>query len=335
MSAFSPVDAALEGIRVVRREPKAVAYWVAVWAVVLTLVAILRLTTGALAPPAGPADQFSPLRRLGPLALVLAPTILVLWVMTAATVYRAVLRPGEHGWHLLKLGPDEARVAVLSAAESVLIALLGGVPAYLLLVLLTPAFELAPGFNRWIALVGFIGTIVIDVWLTVRLSLTPVQTFAARSFPFSEYWGLMRGRFWRTLLSYALVALELLAFLAATVVVAFVFGWLAEQAIGWQGGGLLRRVALWVLVPVGALLIGAGWVVPIILTSGCQAYIYRAIAGPLPALPTALPPEPAPASPAAAGAGGKTWIGWLSRVFLGGVALLVVFGIARRKRDPK
>ncbi len=289
MSAFSPVDAALEGIRVVRREPKAVAYWVAVWAVAFTLIAVLRLFTGALSPPPGPMDQFGAIRRLGPLAVVLAPTLLALWVMTTATVYRAVLRPGEHGWHLFKLGPDEARIAVLSAAETLLLALLGGVPAYLLWVLLDPIFRMLPALNRLIALCGFLGTVGIDVWLAVRLSLTPVQTFAERGFPFSTYWGLGRGRFWRMLASYALVALELLSFLAATVVVALVFGWLAEAALQWQGGGLLRRMVLWLLVPTGAVLIGVGWVVPIILTCGCQAYVYRAISG-----------EHAPAGPAAA-----------------------------------
>jgi hypothetical protein len=278
MSAFSPVDAAFEGIRVVRREPKAVLYWVAVWALALAAIALIRLFTGALTAPRGPADDFSVLRRYGPLAVVLAPTVLVLWIMTTATVYRAVLRPGEHGWHLFKLGPDEARIAVLSAAETVVLGLLGGVPAYLLLVLLNPIFEVAPAFNRATAIAGFIGTVAINIWLAVRLSLVPVQTFAERGFPFRSYWRLARGRFWRMLLSYALVALEVLAFLAASVVVGLIFGWLAEAANHWHGPTLLRRTALWTLVAVLAFLTAVVWVVPLILICGCQAYVYRAIA---------------------------------------------------------
>jgi hypothetical protein len=274
---LSPVEAALEGLRVVRREPWAVAYWVGVWAVALALIAIIRLVTGALAPVRPSADGFGAFRRFGPLALVLAPTLFVLWTMTTATVYRAVLRPGEHGWHLFKLGPDEARIAALSAVETVLIALLGGVPAYLLLVLLNPIFEVAPGFARTTAIAGFIATILIDAWLAVRLSLLPVQTFAARGFPVDEYWGFARGHYWKLLLSYLLVVLEVFAFLAVSLAALAAFGVLAEAAITWRNAGLARTGALWLLVVILAVLTAVTFVAPLILVCGCQAYAYRAI----------------------------------------------------------
>ena len=278
MSAFSPLAAATEGLNVIRREPKAVLYWVAVWAIALAAIAIIRLFTGALS--AGPTshDEIGTIRRFGPLAMILIPTVLALWVMTTATVYRAVLRPGEHGWHLFKLGPDEARIAILSTLETVLIALLGGVPAYLLLVLLNPIFEALPSLNRLIAIIGFVLTIMIDMWIAVRLSLAPVQTFYERGFPFSAYWGFARGRYWRVLLSYVIVALEVLVFLLISVVVGLVFGALTEAAIRWNDPTLLRRVVLWVLVAILAILTAIVWVVPLTLICGCQAYAYRAIA---------------------------------------------------------
>ena len=37
MSAFSPVAAAFEGFRVLRREPKAVLVWVALWLALLVV----------------------------------------------------------------------------------------------------------------------------------------------------------------------------------------------------------------------------------------------------------------------------------------------------------
>lgn len=274
---LSPVEAALEGLRVVRREPWAVVYWIAVWAVALALIATIRLATGALGPVQRSADGLDAFRRLGPLALVLAPTLFVLWVMTTATVYRAVLRPGEHGWHLFKLGPDEARIAALSAVETVLLTLLGGVPAYLLLVLLNPIFEAAPGFSRTIAVVGFVSTILIDAWLAVRLSLLPVQTFARRSFPVDEYWGFARGHFWKLLLSYLLVVAEVFGFLIVSLAALAAFGVLAEAVIAWQGGGLLRSLALWALVVILAVLTAIVFVAPLILVCGCQANAYRAI----------------------------------------------------------
>jgi hypothetical protein len=274
---LSPVEAALEGPRMVRREPWAVAYWVGVWAVALALIAIIRLATGALAPVQPSADGLDAFRRFGPLALVLAPTLFVLWTMTTATVYRAVLRPGEHGWHLFKLGPDEARIAALSAVETVMLALLGGVPAYLLLVLLNPFFEVAPGFSRTIAIIGFISTILINAWLAVRLSLLPVQTFAARGFPVDAYWSFARGHYWKLLFSYLLVVLEVFAFLAISLIAVAAFGWLAEAVIQWRGAGLMRNAALWALVVILALLTAISWVVPLILVCGCQAHAYRAI----------------------------------------------------------
>ena len=35
------------------------------------------------------------------------------------------------------------------------------------------------------------------MWIAVRLSLAPVQTFFERGFPFSAYWGFARGQYWR------------------------------------------------------------------------------------------------------------------------------------------
>jgi hypothetical protein len=277
MTRFSTADAALEGLRVIKREPMAVVYWVAVWAVALAIIATVRLATGS--PTAAHSTEIvGVIRRYGPLAIVLAPTVLALWIMTTATVYRAVLRPGEHGWHLFKLGPDEARIAILSALETVVLGLLGGVPAYLLLVLLNPIFELAPSLNRLTTVVGFVATILIDMWIAVRLSLAPAQTFAQRGFPFGDYWGFARGRYWRLLASYALVALEVLAFLLLSVIVGLVFGTLTEAVINWHDPGLLRRIVLWVLVPILAILTAIVWVVPLILICGCQAYAYRTIA---------------------------------------------------------
>jgi hypothetical protein len=277
MTRFSSADAAFEGLRVIKREPLAVLYWIGVWAVALAFIALVRLATGS-PTAAHSTDSVGLIHRFGPLAIVLAPTVLALWIMTTATVYRAVLRPGEHGWHLFKLGPDEARIAVLSALETVIFAALGGAPAYLLLVLLSPIFEALPSLNRLIAFTGFILTILIDMWIAVRLSLAPVQTFFRRGFPFADYWGFARGHYWRVLLSYIILALELLVFILISGVVGLVFGVSAEAAKAWHDTSLLRSAVLWILVPVGVVLIATAWVVPLTLICGCQAYAYRAIA---------------------------------------------------------
>jgi hypothetical protein len=277
MTRFSPTDAALEGLRVIKREPLAVLYWIAVWAFALAMIAIIRLATGSIAV-ARSNDSVGLIHRYGPLAAVLAPAVLVLWVMTTATVYRAVLRPGEHGWHLFKLGPDEARIAVLSALETVLLALLGGVPAYLLLVLLNPIFEALPSLNRLIAVVGFFLTILIEGWIAIRLSLAPAQTFSERGFPFGGYWGFARGRSWSLLLSYLIVVLEVLAFVIASLVVGVVLGAMSEAILSWKDTTLVRRIVLLLLAATWAIYGAVAAVIPLTLICGCQAYAYRAIA---------------------------------------------------------
>jgi hypothetical protein len=281
MTKFSPIDAALEGLRVVRREPWAVAYWVAVWSAAFILIAVVERMTGLPARvQASPDDLQAAIRRFGPLGLLLASVVLVLWVMTTATVYRAVLRPDEHGWHLLKLGPDEARIGILSAAETFIAAVLGGVPAYLLLVLLNPIFEMAPSLNRLTAFGGFVATMLIDIWIAVRLSLAPVQTFAQHRFPLSAYWAFARGHYWRLLLGYLIVVVELLVVIVVlTVLIGGGLWEISKGQINLHDLSLLHRTLLLALAAMTAVLAAVACVAPAILINGYQAYAYRAIAG--------------------------------------------------------
>jgi hypothetical protein len=278
MTAFSPVDAALEGLRVMRREPKAVLYWIAVWALALAAIGVIKALGGAPTPHGEVRDSVGLVRSFGPLAVLVVPTLLALWIMNTATVYRAVLRPGEHGWHLFKLGSDEARIAVVSAIGTILLLFFGGAPAFLLLVLFSPFFAAAPGLNWMIAFVGTLTTVALEIWIAVRFSLASVETFAEKSFPFVAYWGLTRGRFWRLLASYALVILELIVFLILFALISLVFGAMIEAASAWRGPDIARRLLLLGLVPIAAALGAVVLVIPSTLICACQAYAYRAIA---------------------------------------------------------
>jgi len=296
MSAFSPLDAAFEGVRVVRREPRAVLYWIAVWALAIAAIGAIKAASGPVTHTGAARNAVQVIRSYGPFAAVLIPTLLALWVMNTATVYRAVLRPGEHGWHLFKLGAEEARVAVINAVGTVLLVLFGGVPAYLLFVLFSPIFAAAPGLNWMIAFVGALITVALEIWIAVRFSLAPVETFASASFPLAAYWGLTRRRFWRLLGAYALVALEIALFFVLFAIV----GLLAEPLFNfvvmhWHGPQVLRLIViLGVLVPIAAISSGVAFVGPSILICGCQAYAYRAIAqSDAPATDTAAEPAKA------------------------------------------
>lgn len=276
---FSAADAALEGLRVVRREPSAVIYWIFVWALALAAIGAIKALGGGPVARGEPRDTLGLLRSYGPLAMVLVPLLLALWVMNTATVYRAVLRPGEHGWHLFKLGADEARIAVVSAVSALLIAVFGGVPTYLLFVLFSPIFQAAPGFNRQIALAGAVTTIVLDIWIIVRLSLVAPHTFAARKFELASYWPFTRGSSITLFLSYLLVVVEILIVaLGLFLIGGWVLQTLMTTADSWKGAPLWRRIILLALVPFVAAQAAAFSVALTVILGACQAFAYRAIA---------------------------------------------------------
>ena len=284
MAAFSPLDAASEGLRMMRREPKAVIYWIAVWALALAAIGVIEAWTAPVTAGRG-GGAVGLIRRLGPIAVVLVPTLLALGVMNTATVYRAVLQPDEHGWHLFKLGSEEARIAVVHVVGGVLIFLatlllwffLPG-PASLLFFLASPLSGVVPGHVQITAALGAAATVMLEVWIAVRFSLAPVESFAQRRFPLAAYWSLTHGQFWRLLASYLLVFLEVAIFLVVFAVVGLALGATINAVTLWRGPDLLRRVLLLAMVPPAAILGAALLVAPATLICACQAFAYRAIA---------------------------------------------------------
>ena len=279
MTGFSPIAAGTEGLRVMRREPKAFMGWIAIWTVALLVVATLQVVT--LSPDtvstAAKGGMLGLVRRFGPLWPLLVVTLLVLWVMTTATLFRAVLRPDEHGWHLFKLGADEFRLGAITGAALVMLAALGSGPALLLWLLAKPVLTILPEFGRWVVFAGVWGTVAIELWIAVRLSLAPVHTFAEGRFHLVGYWSLTARSFWRLLLSYAVVFLLVLVLLFVVGLVVLLLGG-ATSALGTpDGADVLRRGGLLALVGVMALLSAIIFVVPLTLVCACQAYAYRAI----------------------------------------------------------
>lgn len=285
MKAFSPIDAALEGLRVARREPKAVLGWIGVWLVALIVVAAVTMVTAGQVEPVVPgghrgANLLMLVRRFGPLWPISVTALIVLWAMTTTTVYRAVLRPQEHGWHLFKLSLDEARIVAVTAAGFLVVLLLGAAPAYLLLVLLNPLMEAAPALRGILVLAGALATVAIDLWIAVRLWLMPVQTFDEGNLRLERYWTRTRGHFWDLALTFLLVTVELFAFLSLLALLLVGFGALAKVAFAPSSGGLPARVLSVALVVLGASLEALLFVVPTIVICACQAYAYRAIERP-------------------------------------------------------
>ncbi len=275
--ALRPLAAASEGLRVMRREPKAVLSWIGVWTGALAGIAVIKMISGGSPMAPGAAGWEGLARSFGPLAVVLIPTLLILWIMTTSTVYRAVISPNEHGWHLFKLGPDEARLGLITSVGFFLVVVFGGAPALLLFVLVKPILTAAPGLGHWMVDLGALATVCLELWIAVRLSLASVHTFAEGRFHVVGYWRLTRGYFWRLLASYLLVFLLIVAFVAALAVAAIVSGWLA-QALGVPHGlDLARRAALMILALILALMSATFFVVPSVIVLACQAHAYRTI----------------------------------------------------------
>jgi len=204
------LNAALEGARVIRREPKAVLSWVAIWILTLFVVGGVVVFTGSHMPAPAPSGGVVTLaRRYGPFWPILISALLVLWIMTTASVFRAVLRSDEHGWHLFKLGPDEARLAGITAIGALIFGLLGVAPAILVWVLTQPVLLVMPTSLQWVVLGGTLATVCLEIWIAVRLSLAPVYTFDTHHYHLVSYWDITQTHFWRLALCYVAVAVQM------------------------------------------------------------------------------------------------------------------------------
>lgn len=225
MAGFSPSDAALEGFRLTRENPKAFG----IWAAASLLVNVLSGVIDAFMPASvkrgletiSANDVMTGPQLLDALILT-APVILlglaVLNVMAAA-VYRLIFRHDDTRFGYLRLGADELRLMGLTLIYIVLfIALVVGVGMVSGIVvalagLVSPA---AQSFVGWLSIPLSFGVIV---YVLVRLSLAPVATFAERRLAVFESWGLTRGQFWRLFGAYvlALACVVVVGFLALVV----------------------------------------------------------------------------------------------------------------------
>lgn len=246
------------------REPKAVLSWVLIWLAALVFVgAVVVFTAPHLVPVPG-GGVLTLARRYGPFWPFLISTLLVLWIMTTATVFRAVLRPDEHGWHLFKLGPDEARVAGITTVGGALFGLLGIAPAMLVWLLTQPFLLVVATPIQLVVVGGTLATVGLEIWIAVRLSLAPVYTFDTHHYHLVSYWDITQTHFWRLCLSYLLVGVQMgglyLALLAVTVGLRFA---LAAQPLA--------------LEIISDLLKAVAFVLAWTIYCACQAAAYKAI----------------------------------------------------------
>jgi hypothetical protein len=278
MTALSPLMAASEGLRLMRREPKALAAWIVLWLAWFSAAAwsVAAGKRVVLAPLGGNPGVSQMAGRFGPATAIISVLFLLVWIVTVVAVYRAVLHPEQRRGFYLRLGWDEGRLGVLTVVASLILVLCGSAPGYLLFVLASPIMNAIPTATMEIAVVGVLATVGVECWLGVRLSLIAVETFSERRFHLSAYWPVTGGRFWYLLACYLLTFCMLFC---VTAVFAAAGEAVLETGLQVGGGDIARRGSVLALAGVLAGLVAIGWTMVLVLICACQAYAFRAIVG--------------------------------------------------------
>lgn len=241
MREFSASDAAFEGFRLTREQPRAVLVWAVVfW--VLSLVsggllvtfageALTELTAlgqgGATPDPSAFMAQMGSLAPVGLISLVLG---LLFYGVLYSAVNRAVLRPREGGPGFLRFGGDELRQAGALALTFLL--LFAAYIGLVLLALVVGGLAGAAGGVVGGVLGGLLAFLLVLgglAFVLVRFSLVSPLTFGRGRIQVLESWRVTKGRFWPLLGAFVL-ALVL-------VIVVYLLGMMIFLALAALVGG--------------------------------------------------------------------------------------------------
>lgn len=197
--------------RLLRDRPGHIAVWAVTYCIgSLIISGIMTLLMFGTMTPA-PA-QAQPSVWMGPvlsLILLLYLLLLLLFTVLMNAVFRAVLRPDEGGFFLMRLGMDELRMlgllvlVYIAASIAVVIGWL-----LLLLVVMIVGFALGSGMlTGAISFVLFLAFFGALIWAYVRLSLIFPLSFYRRRMTIDGAWELTRGHFWTLFACYFLIGL--------------------------------------------------------------------------------------------------------------------------------
>ena len=242
MPAFSLTDAAFEGFRLTREQPRVVGAWALLYGLMSLLTALVMVSTigpqfGALRAaaqgmmPTDPAEAVRQSRVLAPFLMLMLPLVLVFWSVLTCAVYRAILQPQAGGFGRLRIGGDEVRMMGL-------IVLL-----FLLMVSTLAAYRIADSSGAMLAVTGGVAGAVAGnvirlaaflaiVAFWVRLSLAGPITYATREIHVFRSWTLTRGHFWRLAAAYGLAILLSLVVMLLALIIFMAAGWMFAMASG-------------------------------------------------------------------------------------------------------
>ncbi len=280
---FSATEAAFTGLRLIRRDPGAVAVWGAVYlAFTFILGAGMVVTVGLYmtalmaqqraGAAADPAASLALLSRLLPFEGLAMIAGLAFYALLFAAVNRAVLRPGTGGPGRLALGGDEGRQLLLfvilgviffvAYIAIVIVAVIIGVVAGVALA----GSHAAAGAGAPAAMVAVVVLASLAVlgglaFLVTRLSLASPLTFDTGRIDVFGSWRLTRGIFWPLFGAYLLafllmVILYVVALILFSIVAIAVGGGLGAAGVAFRpdmsslGAYFGPMMILWLLMAV-------------------------------------------------------------------------------------
>lgn len=261
LNLFPVTDVALEGFRLTRENPRAVAVWASIRAVyALTVLLIVNRIAGddmtAFINAVRTVRNLSELSgKAAPLAnifLFLSPLDLAVQAVLSAACFRTVLGPRAPSRFQLTVGADELRLFALN-----LIALLAFILSVSVATILgdVVATATAGPVGSLVQTVYTTGVIFAFLYVGLRLSLTPALTFAHRRFAFRESWTATEGRYTPLGGAYLMSgALAVLVYVLGMVIGASTEAFDRAAASDWASLGALITAAwmagVWELIAV-------------------------------------------------------------------------------------
>lgn len=220
-----PTDAALEGLRTMRRKPVTVIAWAAFSLVMLPILGLIaKIVLGeegrtALAGRVGSADPrelLDLITHLGGAMVLLIALALVLGSVLQAAIIRSVIEPRNDRFAYLRLGREEVQLLIVSlitwaAALGVTVIPSGAV-------VLGAALLSGPAAG-WFATLGALAVIGLSMWVAVRLSLLGPHAFSHHHIDIRAAWIQTHGQFFRLLAMFAMtiVLSAIVSIMGATV----------------------------------------------------------------------------------------------------------------------
>jgi len=220
-----PTDAALEGLRTMRRKPVTVIAWAAFSLVMLPILGLIaKIVLGeegraALAGRVGSADPrelLDLITHLGGAMVLLIALALVLGSVLQAAIIRSVIEPTNERFAYLRLGREEVQLLIVSlitwaAALGVTVIPSGAV-------VLGAALLSGPAAG-WFATLGALAVIGLSMWVAVRLSLLGPHAFSHHHIDIRAAWIQTHGQFFRLLAMFVMtiVLSAIVSIIGATV----------------------------------------------------------------------------------------------------------------------